>query len=198
MAIRNLRTPALLVRYTDIRPDMSADDLWRGIQGSNPSKRRTQRAQTSSASGSSSPSASRGRRPMIARTPSMRFWATTTMTARAARGAALGSRPYGQTRREDRERLIAVFNTPFAPDILVASSVMGEGIDLHHECRHVIHHNPDWNPSRLEQRTGRLDRIGALAERVGKDIEVYEPFLAGTHTRRCSASSRIAQVGLTS
>jgi SNF2 family DNA or RNA helicase len=61
---------------------------------------------------------------------------------------------------------------------------MGEGIDLHQECRQVIHHDLDWNPSRLEQRTGRLDRIGALAQRVGKDIEVYEPFLAGTHDEK--------------
>src|SRR4029078_10472812 len=99
-----------------------------------------------------------------------------------SRGASLAQvrRAYGGTRREDRERLISVFNTPFAPDILVASSVMGEGIDLHQECRHVIHHDLDWNPSKLEQRTGRLDRIGALAERVGKEIEVYETFLSGS------------------
>jgi superfamily II DNA/RNA helicase len=89
--------------------------------------------------------------------------------------------------REDRERLITVFNTPFAPDILLASSVMGEGIDLHQECRHVIHHDLDWNPSKLEQRTGRLGRIGALAEREQKNIEVYEPFLAGTHDEKMFA-----------
>jgi superfamily II DNA/RNA helicase len=107
-------------------------------------------------------------------------------SALGSRGASLAPvrRAYGGTRREDRERLITVFNTPFAPDILVASSVMGEGIDLHQECRHVIHHDLDWNPSKLEQRTGRLDRIGALAEREQKNIEVYEPFLAGTHDEK--------------
>lgn len=74
-------------------------------------------------------------------------------SAPGSRGANLAPvrRAYGGTRREDRERLITVFNTPFAPDILVASSVMGEGIDLHQECRHVIHHDLDWNPSKLEQ-----------------------------------------------
>ena len=61
---------------------------------------------------------------------------------------------------------------------------MGEGIDLHQECRFVIHHDLDWNPSVLEQRTGRLDRIGALAEREDKKIEVYEPYLAGTHDEK--------------
>jgi SNF2 family DNA or RNA helicase len=83
-----------------------------------------------------------------------------------------------------RERVIALFNTPLSPDLLVASSVMGEGIDLHQECRFVIHHDLDWNPTVLEQRTDRLDRIGALAERQGRDIEVYEPYLAGTHDEK--------------
>jgi superfamily II DNA/RNA helicase len=106
--------------------------------------------------------------------------------AAAGRGASLHPvrRASGQTERSVRERLIALFNTPYAPDLLVASSVMGEGIDLHQECRYVIHHDLDWNPSVLEQRTGRLDRIGALAEREGRPIEVYEPFLAGTHDEK--------------
>ena len=106
--------------------------------------------------------------------------------AAVRRGASLHPvrRASGQTDRHVRERLIALFNTPFAPDLLVASSVMGEGIDLHHECRFVIHHDLDWNPSVLEQRTGRPDRIGALAEREKKNIEVYEPYLAGTHDEK--------------
>ena len=108
----------------------------------------------------------------------------TSSTSR--RGASLHPvrRASGQTDRGVRERLITLFNTPFAPDLLVASSVMGEGIDLHQECRHVIHHDLDWNPGVLEQRTGRLDRIGALAEREDCPIEVYEPYLAGTHDEK--------------
>ena len=66
----------------------------------------------------------------------------------------------------------------------MASCIMGEGIDPHQECRHVIHHDRDWDPSKLEQRTGRLDRIGALAEREGQPIVVYEPFLSGTHDEK--------------
>jgi SNF2 family DNA or RNA helicase len=106
--------------------------------------------------------------------------------AATGRGASLHPvrRAHGQTLRDVRQRLIALFNTPFAPDLLVASSVMGEGIDLHQECRRVIHHDLDWNPSVLEQRTGRLDRIGALAEREKRPIEVYEPYLAGTHDEK--------------
>jgi len=57
---------------------------------------------------------------------------------------------------------------------------MGEGVDLHRFCRHVIHHDLCWNPSTLEQRTGRLDRVRCKAEVCLRPIEVYEPFLAGS------------------
>jgi len=89
----------------------------------------------------------------------------------------------GKTRREARSRLMLAFNTPFFPDILVCSQVMGEGIDLQRFCRHVIHHDLDWNPSSIEQRTGRVDRIGCKAE--GRfPIHVYLPYLAGTADER--------------
>jgi superfamily II DNA/RNA helicase len=76
------------------------------------------------------------------------------------------------------------FNTPFFPEVLIASSVMAEGVDLHLDCRHVIHHDLDWNPSTLEQRTGRVDRIGSKASRLGKAIVVFEPFVAGTQDEK--------------
>jgi len=83
----------------------------------------------------------------------------------------------GKTKPQARRTLLLAFNTPFFPEILVASSVMAEGVDLHLTCRHVIHHDLDWNPSVLEQRTGRLDRIGSKAEVVGRPVQVYEPFI---------------------
>ena len=88
-------------------------------------------------------------------------------------------RVYGETRDETRERIMLTFNTPFYPEILIASSVMAEGVDLHLNCRHVIHHDLDWNPSSLEQRTGRIDRLGAKAERSGQSIRVYLPYVEG-------------------
>ena len=61
----------------------------------------------------------------------------------------------GLVKQETRQRLMLAFNTPFFPEVLVASSVLAEGVDLHLSCRHVIHHDLSWNPSTLEQRTGR-------------------------------------------
>jgi SNF2 family DNA or RNA helicase len=86
---------------------------------------------------------------------------------------------YGETDPETRDRLAQAFNSPLFPEILVSSAVMGEGIDLHRFCRHVIHHDGFWNPSTLEQQTGRLDRIHSKAEICRLPIYVYQPFIAG-------------------
>lgn len=90
----------------------------------------------------------------------------------------------GRIHRDIRRRLMLTFNTPYFPEILVASAVMSEGVDLHRECRHVIHHDLDWNPSTLEQRTGRIDRIHSKAARTSHPVVVYEPYVAGTHDEK--------------
>jgi ERCC4-related helicase len=89
----------------------------------------------------------------------------------------------GLTDRDQRTRLMRAFNTPFFPDILVCSEVMGEGVDLHRYCRNVIHHDLAWNPSQIEQRTGRVDRLGCKAENRNS-IHVYLPYVAGASDER--------------
>ena len=61
---------------------------------------------------------------------------------------------------------------------------MAEGVDLHLSCRFVIHHDLCWNPSTLEQRTGRIDRIGAKCERSRQPVVVYLPYLAETQDEK--------------
>lgn len=90
----------------------------------------------------------------------------------------------GAVRRVARRRLLLAFNSPLLPEVLIASSVLAEGVDLHLECRHVIHHDLDWNPSTLEQRTGRIDRLGSFAERTNAPVTIYLPFLAGTQDEK--------------
>jgi hypothetical protein len=84
----------------------------------------------------------------------------------------------GETPREVRERVMGAFNSPLFPEILVSSQVLAEGVDLHRFCRFVIHHDLSWNPSVIEQRTGRLDRIRCRAETARRPIVVYEPYIA--------------------
>jgi superfamily II DNA or RNA helicase len=44
--------------------------------------------------------------------------------------------------------------------LLLATDAASEGLNLHHRCRLVIHLEVPWTPSRVEQRTGRVDRLG--------------------------------------
>ena len=90
----------------------------------------------------------------------------------------------GEVRPETRRRLLLTFNTPLFPEILIASSVLAEGVDLHLNCRYVIHHDLCWNPSTLEQRSGRVDRIGSKAERVKQPIHLYMPYVAETQDEK--------------
>jgi hypothetical protein len=93
---------------------------------------------------------------------------------------------------QNRDRYFLGFNTPYRPEILVSTSVGQEGIDLHRECRHVIHHDLSWNPAMIEQRTGRVDRIGSKVQRermgvlngMGPTLEIAVPYLAATYDER--------------
>ncbi|MGB8854349.1 MAG: DEAD/DEAH box helicase [Pirellulales bacterium] len=89
----------------------------------------------------------------------------------------------GETRSEVRTRRMRTFNTPFFPDILVCSEVMAEGVDLQRFCRHMIHHDLAWNPSTIEQRTGRIDRIGCKATNR-HPILSFLPYLSGAADER--------------
>jgi hypothetical protein len=91
-----------------------------------------------------------------------------------------------------RDRYFLGFNTPYRPEILIATQVGQEGIDLHRECRHVIHHDLWWNPAVVEQRTGRVDRIGSKVERERRanggaqsaTLDVAVPYLGATYDER--------------
>ena len=58
-------------------------------------------------------------------------------------------------------------------DVLVATDAAGEGLNLHHRCRLVIDLELPWNPLRLEQRIGRVDRLGQ--QRRVHAIRLFHP-----------------------
>jgi hypothetical protein len=105
----------------------------------------------------------------------------------------------GETDAKFRERVFAGFNTPLLPEVLICTSVGQEGIDLHRQCRHVVHFDLAWNPAVLEQRTGRVDRIGSETFRErdlnrgpnGPFLDVGVPYLAGTYDERMYEELRL-------
>ena len=69
----------------------------------------------------------------------------------------------GSTPAEEREDVRARFNAdPVDEDVrvLIATDAAGEGIDLQAHCHRRVNFDIPFNPSRLEQRVGRIDRYG--------------------------------------
>ncbi|MGJ5206127.1 DISARM system SNF2-like helicase DrmD [Bradyrhizobium sp. HKCCYLR20261] len=67
----------------------------------------------------------------------------------------------GQTSLAERDRIKIAFNAPFDKEpvrILVCTDAAREGLNLQARCHDLIHVDLPWNPSRLEQRNGRIDR----------------------------------------
>jgi hypothetical protein len=99
----------------------------------------------------------------------------------AARGFKEGGRLellYGAQDTEDRERVKAAFQfdpKDAAVRILLATDAASEGIDLQRHCHRLVHYEIPWNPNRLEQRNGRIDRHGQHAP----EVNVYHFVAAG-------------------
>ena len=67
----------------------------------------------------------------------------------------------GATSRQAREEIKHAFNTEPADHplrILIATDAAREGLNLQRHCADLFHFDLPWNPSRLDQRNGRIDR----------------------------------------
>src|SRR5229473_6712458 len=89
---------------------------------------------------------------------------------------------YGGMDTDEREAIKAAFQAH--PDdsrvrILLATDAASEGIDLQNHCSRLIHYEIPWNPNRLEQRNGRIDRHGQRASQVN----IYH-FVRSTYHQR--------------
>ncbi len=76
---------------------------------------------------------------------------------------------------EDREAVKSAFNSAEHPvRILVATDAAREGVNLQAQCATLFHFDLPWNPARMEQRNGRIDRLLQPAEHVYCHYFVYE------------------------
>lgn len=68
---------------------------------------------------------------------------------------------HGPTPAEEREAIKLAFNADPAKHpvrILIATDAAREGLNLQAHCWNLFHFDVPWNPSRMEQRNGRIDR----------------------------------------
>ena len=101
-----------------------------------------------------------------------RFVATADYVAEGLR-TALGSAPPGVRvvsvtgRIGDDERRAKVAELAREPRrVLVATDCLSEGVNLQEAFTAILHYDLPWNPNRLEQREGRVDRYGQPAPEV--------------------------------
>ncbi|MYJ94345.1 MAG: DEAD/DEAH box helicase [Proteobacteria bacterium] len=66
---------------------------------------------------------------------------------------------------DNKQYAIHRFRDSRGTRVLLTSEVASEGVDLQF-CSFVVNYDLPWNPMKIEQRIGRIDRIGQRAERV--------------------------------
>ncbi len=76
---------------------------------------------------------------------------------------------FGGMQDVEREQIKEQFNDPEAKvRVLLATDAASEGLNLQATARYLLHYDCPWNPSRIEQRNGRLDRHGQA-----RDVQTY-------------------------
>ena len=66
---------------------------------------------------------------------------------------------------DDKQDILKDFEDISGPSLLLASEVASEGVDLQFSSL-LINYDLPWNPMRIEQRIGRIDRIGQKADKI--------------------------------
>lgn len=108
--------------------------------------------------------------------------------AEAVEGESRLLQLYGGMPPEQREQIKAAFQADpkISPvRILLATDAASEGIDLQNHCARLVHYEIPWNPNRLEQRNGRVDRHGQREP----EVQIFHFAPAGFAARLASSGS---------
>ncbi|MEW8194413.1 MAG: helicase-related protein, partial [Candidatus Thiodiazotropha sp.] len=78
----------------------------------------------------------------------------------------------GELTPSEREDRIESLKESDKPPLLVATDCLSEGVNLQEQFTAIVHYDLSWNPTRHEQREGRVDRFGQEADKV-KALMLY-------------------------
>lgn len=103
---------------------------------------------------------------------------------------------YGGMDLKEREKIKAAFQAnpkESSVRILLATDAASEGIDLQNHCARLIHYEIPWNPNRMEQRNGRVDRHGqrGIRDKDGKKYVYVYHFVSKGFREKHSASGNM-------
>ncbi|SEO85360.1 protein NO VEIN domain-containing protein [Aquisalimonas asiatica] len=108
---------------------------------------------------------------------------------------------HGGIGREDRRKSIEAFMHDPSVTVMVANDAAGEGVNLQ-RAHLMVNYDLPWNPNRLEQRFGRIHRIGQtevchlwnLVAADTREGEVYSRLLEKLETARNALGGRVYDV----
>ncbi len=108
---------------------------------------------------------------------------------------------HGGTQRDERIRLQALFRSDPEVRVLVATDAAGEGVNLQN-ANLMVNYDLPWNPNRLEQRFGRIHRIGQqevchlwnLVAKETREGEVYHRLLKKLENEGQALQGRVFDV----
>jgi hypothetical protein len=92
-----------------------------------------------------------------------------------------------------RDQVKEAFNDPASSvRVLLATDTAAEGLNLQRTARYLLHYDCPWNPSKLEQRNGRIDRHGQARDVTvhyfvtdqDQDLRFHEHVMKKTHEQR--------------
>ena len=109
---------------------------------------------------------------------------------------------HGSVPRDRRRALIAAFNDDPAVRFLLANDAAGEGVNLQRGAHLMVNYDLPWNPNRLEQRFGRIHRIGQtevchlwnLVASETREGAVYRRLLEKLETARQTLGGKVYDV----
>ncbi|WP_131818777.1 helicase-related protein [Mycobacteroides abscessus] len=109
---------------------------------------------------------------------------------------------HGGTKREDRKKAKEIFEQNERCIFLIATDAAGEGVNLHKNAHLLINYDLPWNPNRIEQRFGRVHRIGqpntcfmwSLVADDTREGDVYTRLLEKLEEQRATLGGRVYDV----
>jgi len=108
---------------------------------------------------------------------------------------------HGGTHRDERRRLQALFRSDPEVRVLVATDAAGEGVNLQN-ANLMVNYDLPWNPNRLEQRFGRIHRIGQtevchlwnLVAKETREGDVYHRLLMKLEVESSALKGRVFDI----
>ncbi len=109
---------------------------------------------------------------------------------------------HGGVAREARRAAIAAFNSDPVVRVMIANDAAGEGVNLQRGAHLMVNYDLPWNPNRLEQRFGRIHRIGQtevchlwnLCAANTREGEVYRRLLEKLEEARAALGGKVYDV----